>query len=422
MDSEMFHKIGKCRVCGNTELTTVLDLGNQYLSGIFPKEVDKGMYQGPLKLVKCVDGIELDPTTTSCGHVQLEHTFDLPTMYGNDYGYRSGLNSSMVKHLKGKYEKITEFLELKEKDIVVDIAGNDGTFLSFFPENLRLTSIDPTSEKFSKYFPEHVNYIADFFSKRTYRSLYGRNAKLITSFSMFYDLEDPCEFARQVRSCLDPDDGVWVLEQSYMPEMLRVNSFDTVCHEHLSYYGMRQLKYIMDEAGLKIIQYEFNDVNGGSISMMVCSKDSGKYEECTDMLNELIQEEYDLGLDTTKPWEDFEKRIDKCKTQFKKILKEFKDQNLKVAGLGASTKGNVTLQTWGIKPKDIHAIGDVNPDKDGSFTPGTWIPIQNEDQVLEDYDVFVILPWHFKKFFVNNPKFKGKTLVFPLPTPEVVSL
>jgi len=239
---------------------------------------------------------------------------------------------------------------------------------------------------------------------------------------MFYDLEDPCEFARQVKQCLDPNVGVWVLEQSYMPEMLRVNSFDTVCHEHLSYYGMRQLKYIMDKAGLKIIQYEFNDVNGGSISMMVCNKECKLYEECSDMINELIQEEYDLGLETTKPWKDFEKRIVKCKTEFKKILDQFKDQDFKVAGLGASTKGNVTLQTWGIGPKDIHAIGDVNPDKDGSFTPGTWIPIQNENQVLEDYDVFVILPWHFKKFFVNNPKFKGKTLVFPLPTPEVVSL
>lgn len=416
MDNSMFHKIEKCRVCGNEHYYTVLDLGNQYLSGIFPKQVDLDMYKGPLKLVKC------DESTGGCGHVQLEHTFDLPTMYGEEYGYRSGLNSSMVKHLKGKYEKITNYLNLKEDDIVIDIAGNDGTFLGFFPSTLKLVSIDPTSKKFSQYFSGHVSYIADFFSRKTFIDFFGNvTAKLVTSFSMFYDLEDPCQFAKEVNSVLDPEEGVWVLEQSYMPEMLRVNSLDTVCHEHLSYYGMRQLKYIMDQSGLKIIDFEFNDVNGGSISMMVANKNS-KYEECTQMLDELIREELELALDTVKPWQEFEKRIEKCREQFWNLINSFKDDGLKVAALGASTKGNVTLQTWGVTPDDILVVGDVNPDKDGSFTPGTWIPIKNEDSVLLEYDVFVILPWHFKNFFVNNPKFKNKILVFPFPIPEVVQI
>ena len=284
-----------------------------------------------------------------------------------------------------------------------------------------MTSIDPTSKKFNKYFSSHVDYIADFFSEKVYKNKYNSNAKLVTSFSMFYDLEDPCQFAREVNSILDPEEGVWVLEQSYMPEMLRVNSFDTVCHEHLSYYGMRQLKYIMDQSGFKIIQFEFNDVNGGSISMMVANQ-SSKYEECTEQLNALIQEELDLSLDTMKPWQEFEERIEQCKEQFWNILDSFKKDGLKIAALGASTKGNVTLQTWGITPDDILVVGDVNPDKDGSFTPGTWIPITDEDSVLSNYDVFVILPWHFKNFFVNNPKFKNKILVFPLPVPEVVQV
>jgi len=286
----MFHKIEKCRVCGNEHYFTVLDLGNQYLSGIFPKSIDLDMYRGPLKLVKC------DELVGGCGHVQLEHTFDLSTMYGEEYGYRSGLNSSMVKHLKSKCEKISNFLDLKENDIVIDIAGNDGTFLGFFSPELRLVSIDPTSKKFSKYFENHVDYIADFFTEKTFRKFFGTNdAKLVTSFSMFYDLEDPCQFAKEVNSILNPEEGIWVLEQSYMPEMLRANSFDTVCHEHLSYYGMRQIKYIMDQAGFKIINFEFNDVNGGSISLVVANKDS-KYEEATQMLNDLLQEELDLKL------------------------------------------------------------------------------------------------------------------------------
>lgn len=411
---DMFHKIEKCRVCGNEHLITVLDLGNQYLSGIFPKTIDTNMHRGPLTLVKC------DETTGGCGHVQLEHTFDLPTMYGQEYGYRSGLNSSMVKHLQSKYEKINNFLNLQKRDLVVDIAGNDGTFLGFFSPDLKLVSIDPTSKKFSKYYKPHVDYIADFFTEETYKKFFGEEkAKLITSFSMFYDLEDPCQFAKEVNSVLDPDIGIWVLEQSYMPEMLRVNSFDTVCHEHLSYYGMRQLKYIMDQSGFKIIDFEFNDINGGSISLVVANKNS-TYEEATQMVNDLIEEELSSKLDTIEPWKDFSFRIDECKHQFWKIVNELKSQGLKIAALGASTKGNVTLQTWNMSVNDIEVVGDVNPDKDGSFTPGTWIPIKSEESVISEYDVFIILPWHFKNFFITNPKFKGKKLLFPLPNPEIV--
>lgn len=413
MDSKI-NKITKCRICGNEKFDTVLDLGNQYLSGFFPKKIDTDAYQGPLKLVKC------DETSGGCGHVQLEHTFDLPTMYGEDYGYRSGLNGSMVKHLKNKYEKISNFLTFNDDDIVIDIAGNDGTFLGFFPKNLRLVSIDPTSKKFSKYFLSNVDYIADFFSEKNYKNYFNdEKAKLVTSFSMFYDLEDPCQFAKEVNNILNSEVGIWVLEQSYMPEMLKVNSFDTVCHEHLSYYGMRQLKYIMDQSGLKVIDFEFNDVNGGSISLVVANKNS-VYEECVDKLNCLLQEEIDLGLNTVEPWREFEERINNCKIKFLEIIDNLKSQGLKIAALGASTKGNVTLQTWDLTC--IESIGDVNPDKHGAYAPGTWIPIKDEDSVLNEYDIFVILPWHFRNFFVNNKKFKGKKLLFPLPNPELITV
>ena len=414
MASDLFHKIEKCRVCGNEHLVTVLDLGEQYLSGIFPKKIDPDMPRGPLKLVKC------DEEKGGCGHVQLEHTYDLPTMYGDNYGYRSGLNASMVKHLKEKAEKIQYHMVSEKDDIIVDIAGNDGTFLSFFPEHCKLLSIDPTAKKFSKYYKPHVDYVADFFSADLFREKFGdRKARVITSFSMFYDLDDPCEFARQVKECLGHD-GVWVLEQSYMPEMVRQNSFDTVCHEHLSYYGMRQIKYIMDKVGLSIIDFEFNDVNGGSVSVAVTHKNSIIGDECKTKLTALIGLELEEKFDTVQPWKDFEERMKENQVKFLEILKGIKDQDLKVAALGASTKGNVTLQTWGITPNEILAIGDVNPDKDGSVAPGTWIPIRDEETTLAYYDAFVILPWHFKKFFVNNPKFKGKKLIFPLPTPEVV--
>lgn len=410
-----FYKIEKCRVCGNEHLVTVLDLGDQYLSGIFPKTIDFGMYKGPLALVKC------DEKKGGCGHVQLEHTFDLPTMYGDEYGYRSGLNGSMIRHLREKAEKIKGDTNLESGDIVVDIAGNDGTFLGFFPADLQLMSIDPTSKKFKEHIPEHVNYIADFFSSDTYRNRFGKQkAKVVTSFSMFYDLEDPCEFARQVHEVLDAE-GIWVLEQSYMPEMLRQNSFDTVCHEHLSYYGMRQIKYIMDKAGFKIVDFEFNTVNGGSISIVATPSINSQRKECTTKLTGIIASEIEDKLDTTEPWDAFAERINDCKDQFWKIMDFYKSNGAKICCLGASTKGNVTLQTWEIGPDDVEAIGDVNPDKDGSFTPGTWIPIKDEEDIMmNEYDLHIVLPWHFREFFLKNPKFKGKRFLFPLPEPEVV--
>ena len=413
--SNPFRKIEECRVCKNDSLIEIFDLGDQCLSGLFPKTIDHNMYRGPLKLVKC------DEVTGGCGHIQLEHSFDLSIMYGDNYGYRSGLNQSMVKHLQLKCQKISEFIDLKKDDLVIDIAGNDGTFLGFFPVGLNLVSIDPTSKKFSKHYKPHVSHIADFFSEEIFRQNFqDQKARLITSFSMFYDLEDPCGFARDVNSVLDPIDGVWVLEQSYMPQMLKMNSFDTVCHEHLSYYGMRQIKYIMDQSGFKIVDFDFNDVNGGSISVTVANKDS-IYDECPEKLSLLIQEEIDLGLDTTTPWVAFQDRIDSCENELLDILSGLKSEGLRIAALGASTKGNVILQTWNISGY-IEAVGDVNPDKDGSFTPGTWIPIKDEDSVLCEYDVFVVLPWHFKEFFMNNPKFKGKKLLFPLPSPKLFQL
>jgi hypothetical protein len=403
-------------MCGNTELIKILDLGEQFLSGIFPKDQTNVYQKVPLVLVKC------SGNDYRCGLVQLAHTIHLPTMYGEFYGYRSGLNLSMVNHLRTKFREITSILTLQENDIVIDVAGNDGTFLSNFSSNLRLCSIDPTSEKFSKYIRKDIQYVADFFSADVfYHKFPDEKAKLVTSFSMFYDLEDPCLFAKEVASILDPQTGIWVLEQSYLPEMLKTNSFDTICHEHLSYYGMYQLKRILDSAKLKIVDIQLNGINGGSVSLVVAHEKSN-YMECTDKLSAILQAEIDAGINTIEIWDSFEEAIATSRESFMKILNLCREKELKICGIGASTKGNVTLQTWKLGANEIEVIGDVNPDKYGHQTPGSWIPIVSEDEVLNmNYDIYLILPWHFKDFFMSNDKFAGKTLLFPLPIPELVT-
>src|SRR6266436_2128889 len=192
----MLKKIQNCRICGNSELIPVVDLGQQYLTGVFPRgNAENALTKGPLRLIKCHGGDEV------CGLLQLEHSFDPDEMYGENYGYRSGLNASMVRHLQEKVSRIRSAVNLRPGDLVVDIGSNDGTTLRAYPHDLLLVGIDPTGEKFRRYYHSHLNLIPDFFSSELLtRTFPGRRAKVVTSFSMFYDLENPLEFAREVAS------------------------------------------------------------------------------------------------------------------------------------------------------------------------------------------------------------------------------
>lgn len=409
----MQQKISKCRICGHNEFSTVLNLGTQKLTGIFPKTKEQAVTQGPVELVKCIhkDG---------CGLVQIAHRYDIDEFYGENYGYRSGLNKSMVDHLQSKVKKVLSLVLLNKNDIVVDIGSNDGTTLGFYPTNLSLVGIDPSGEKFKEYYASHVNLLPDFFSANTFLNYSNqKKAKVITSFSMFYDLEDPVKFMQEIEMSL-ADDGIWMFEQSYMPLMLERNSYDTVCQEHIEYYALKQIKWMCDKVGLKILDIEFNDINGGSFSI-VATKIKSNYQENKEQINTILNDEKTKGLDTIKPWIKFQKRIDTEKENLINFLENCKTNGQNVYGLGASTKGNVLLQYCDITSEQITAIGEVNKDKYGCYTPGTLIPIVSEDEALNsDAEYFLVLPWHFKEFFVNNPKFGNKKLLFPLPQVEVV--
>jgi len=414
----MIRKIARCRVCGNSELVPVVDLGEQYLTGVFPKvKYESGLTAGPLRLVKCHGG------AAGCGLLQLEHSYDSEEMYGDNYGYRSGLNASMVKHLRGKVARILGGAGLSKGDLVVDIGSNDGTTLSAYPDNLLLVGIDPTGEKFSEYYPSHIDLLPDYFSADLLTSAYpGKKAKVVTSFSMFYDLESPIDFARQVASILDGNEGIWVFEQSYMPLMLERNAYDTICHEHLEYYGLKQIVWLADKAGLKIVDVELNDVNGGSFSVIAAHRTS-KHGDSNGAVARLLEQERVAGLSSLAPYEAFFDRAKRSKASLQEFVFRAKKQGERIAGIGASTKGNVVLQYCGFTANEIAVVGDVNPDKFGSFTPGTWIPIQDEKAVLaESPDYLLVLPWHFRGFFMASPLYTGRKLVFPLPTLDVTKV
>jgi hypothetical protein len=404
----MYKKLEACRICGNDSLECVLDLGEQMLTGVFPTDKAAEVTSGPLRLVKCVGEGDI------CGLLQLGHSYDLGEMYGDNYGYRSGLNPSMVAHLGRKVQHIASLVRIEPGDLIVDVGSNDGTTLGHYTTSgIDRVGVDPTASKFRDYYPPNVAIIDDFFSADLVRSRFpGRKAKVVTSFSMFYDLEAPMAFMRDVHEIL-ADDGVWVFEQSYMPLMLETNSYDTVCHEHLEFYALRQIKWMADQVGFTILDVEFNDVNGGSFSITVGK--SGEREQAPVVL-EILDREERQGLDTLAPYHAFAERVEASRAALLAFVRGAREKGETVAALGASTKGNVLLQYCGLSSADVLAVGEVNSEKFGHFTPGTWIPIVPESELLASKpDHLIVLPWHFRSFFEGSPTFAGVRLVFPLP-------
>jgi hypothetical protein len=403
-----------CRISDSPVLTEVLDLGIQQLTGVFPANPDQQITAGPLVLVWCRDS----------GLLQLSHSYDLNEMYGNNYGYRSGLNQSMVEHLSSKVRHLLRLRPLNPGDLVVDIGSNDGTLLGAYDleEILRL-GIDPTAGKFKEFYQPGIELVADFFTAEMIQNVFpSKKARIITSISMFYDLENPREFVSDIAKSLEVD-GIWHFEQSYLPTMLRMNSYDTVCHEHIEYYSLRVVKELLQSYGLEIIDVQMNAVNGGSFAVTAAHQGSGLSGN-TPVINWMLQQESRMGLDTVRPYLEFQERVKRHREDLVKLVRDLVAHGKSVVGYGASTKGNVILQYCGFTKADITCIAEVNPDKFGCYTPGTFIPILPEHEVRRmNPDYMLVLPWHFRDSIIRKESSylaSGGKLIFPLPFIEIV--
>jgi NDP-4-keto-2,6-dideoxyhexose 3-C-methyltransferase len=410
-----FREIEACRVCGSRELASVIDLGRQALTGVFPRARGVHVTEGPLAVVKCMDG---------CGLLQLRHTYEPTEMYGAEYGYRSALNASMVRHLAAKVKSLLERTPLEAGDVVLDIGSNDGTTLAQYPESATLIGIDPSAAKFARYYRPHIKVVPEFFSAaELLRASGGRRARIITSIAMFYDLDRPLDFVRDVHESL-VDGGVWHFEQSYLPSMLAAGSYDTICHEHVEYYALEQIRWMLDRVGFSIADVTLNDVNGGSfaVTALKCAPGAASH---APVVAEMLAEERRLGLDTLAPYERFAAAARRHRDELRALLVGLKKEGQTVFGMGASTKGNVLLQYCGIDAELLPCIAEVNEDKFGCFTPGTGIPIVSEAEAsARNPDVYLVLPWHFRKNILARaaPLFAhGAKLLFPLPEIDLVS-
>ena len=401
-----------CRVC-DEPTESVLDLGVQALTGRFPRSTEEEIPQGRLDLHWC----------PSCHLVQLAENPPLDQMYGANYGYRSGLNAGMVTHLQQKVARLEARVGLAPGDVVLDIGSNDATLLrSYRTQGLERVGIDPVGANYRENYADDLTLVTEFFSESAWSGA-GVSVKprLITSIAMFYDLERPAEFAKDIAAVLAPD-GVWHFEQSYLPAMLQKVSYDTICHEHLEYYSLATVEAILSIAGLQVIDVEMNDANGGSFAVTAAHR-GGPRAIRAPHLEWLRGQETRLQLDRPEPYIELARRVAEHRVRLRSLIGDLRSAGARVAAYGASTKGNVILQYCGFGADDLDFVVEVNEEKFGCLTPGTGIPIVSEEEGFSrDPDYLLVLPWHFRSgILVREVDYlrRGGRLIFPLPDIEI---
>ena len=413
---QIVENIKNCRICKNSNLTSVISLGEQIITSRFPKYGDFSTPKTAIDLCKC----------SECGLLQLLQTTFSSELYEYEYGYRSGISNTMRDHLKQYQLEIISKVILNEGDFIIDIGSNDSTMLQYYSDNLIRIGIDPTGNQFKEYYG-NVNLIPNYFTLENFRAIYpdeNIKCKIISSISMFYDLPDPVQFAKDIYELLDPE-GIWTCEQSYMLSMLKTNSIDTICHEHLEYYCLYQIKKIADMAKLKIIDVSFNDCNGGSFRIYLAKRESISHSENIELINKIINDELEYGIMNNEIYNNFLKN---CNLEVKKLITfidTINKNNQNIYLYGASTKGNCLLQFANIKEDKIKYAVDRNMKKVGKMT-NTGIEIISEETMRNNPpNYLLVLPWHFKKEIIereNNFLKNGGKLIFPFPKFEIISL
>jgi hypothetical protein len=381
------------------------------------------------------DPVEMKLLMDDNGAVRLEKMAPPDSMWGT-YWYRSGINLTMKNELKNIVDSIVKVIKLKENDLWIDIAANDGTLLSFVPENMIRVGIDPADDSYKIESEKHANLIIqDYFGAEVFeKSRFGnQKAKVITSIAMFYDLMDADTFIQDVGKILD-DNGLWVLQLSYTPLMIEQCAFDNFCHEHAYYYSLFNLKKLFEKNGFKIVDCQLNDINGGSFRVYAMKESaniktfaSQPYRDiCNFRINSLLEYEKTLKLDSVEIWNNFFNDINALRDKTVSFIKDEKAKGKRIAGYGASSKGNTLLQYFGLDSSLIDCIADRSSYKWGLKTVGTNIPIVSEAEARkENYDYMLVMPWHFINEFIEREKEfleKGGKFIIPCPKFEIIGL
>ena len=388
----------------------------QSSSGIFPKSKDALVPAAELRLFQCAN----------CTLVQLGESLPQEILFGESYGYRSGLNQSMVKHLGDLASYLARKVELDPEACVVDIGANDGTLLrallGAFPK-IRTIAVDPTLSAWESYYDFDCTFIPEFFTRKVLPQNESGNVGLVTSIAMLYDLPDPTQFMQDVYDSLRPG-GYWFTEQSYLPEMIRLNSYDTICHEHLEYYSLTSLNYMFTKVGFRIQDVRFSNSNGGAIGILLQKPPvilPNNY-----FVEWILKSESSNPLLTDKKFVHFASLVEQQISDLSLLVETLTvNEKARIVGYGASTKGNTILQAANLNSSRILAIEEINPRKFGHITPKTHIPITDKEEINSLQPTHkLVLPWHFRESIIareHNFLKNGGNLIFPLPKIEIVN-
>ena len=405
--NNVYKKIKKCRISDDTNLFSVAKFPLMGLTGTFPKNNYQKIKKTPFEVV----------FSKKSNLLQLRHNYNPDLLYGKNYGYRSGLNEKMVSHLKKKFKYLKYKYNIKKNDKILDIGSNDGTFLNFFDNSSRCFGIDPSGIKLKKYYKKKIKLFSNTFDK-AFTKVSGNKFKLITSIAMFYDLEDPKKIVDLVRTIVNKN-GIFHIEVAYLPQIIRTFSYDTFCQEHYEYYSLMSLQYIFKNSNMKIIDFGLNDINGGSIWINVAHSNS-KFFSKLNKINTQLGYEKKLGIHKVRTYKNFFKNVFNHAKKLNLLISKLKNKNLKISGLGASTKGNVLLQLAKLNYSKIDRIYDVNKEKFGKFTPITKIKILDETIINKfKQDYILILIWHFKSYIYQKIKKKNNKLKIIVPFPKI---
>ena len=400
-------KIKNCRNCKTSNLIDLFSLGKISFTGKFAKNKKINIKKTPLDLIIC----------KNCKLVQLKHNYDLKYLYGPDYGYRTGINQTMKDHVKNITKLLEKKADLKSGDYVIDIASNDATLLNYYKKKYFTFGIDPLVKKYKNNY-RSINFkVSSFFSKENILKLTNKKFKVITALAVFYDLEDPNKFLSDIEKLLDKN-GIFLLEFADMLSMIKYNMFDAICHEHLTYLSSRIIFEMAKKNKLRVFDIKYNSINGGSTQYFIC-KNNSRFKNNKKNLNNSLRKEKKFGIENVKTYKKFFKKIEKIKYELKKIIYKIKKDKQTIHAYGASTKGNVLLQYFGINNKHIDFVSDRNPKKINFYTPGTKIKIISEkkSRYLKP-NFYLVLPWHFKKEILSREKStikRGSKFIFPLP-------
>lgn len=397
----MIKKNEKCRSCGSYNLIDLFSLGNLAVSDFVERKNIGDGYVAPLTLTMC------DSDKGGCSLVQLGHTVPSEVMYRN-YWYESGINKTMTTELSDIAQDISATAQLKSGDFVIDIGSNDGTLLRAYDvTGLNTVGFEPALNLLAAGKAGNTVIIPDFFSKEGWHNKFGdAKAKGISAIGMFYDLDDPNQFLEDVNACLH-DDGVFIIQMMYMPYAIERNAFDGICHEHLEYYTILSLEKLLARFDLQIIDVAQRiNVNEGSLRIFVRKK-NGTLQVAGGLqrVQDLRDKEKKGNFNKEEAYIRLSSAIERAKQQTIEFLREEKAKGKIIHGYAASTKGNTTLQYYGVGPDLLDAIADRNPNKWGLYTVSSGIPVISEEEsrsLRPDY--YFVLAWHFIPEFVEREK------------------